>query len=75
MEAINNSSKLISVVIPVYNGEKKILNTITSVLNQTYTNFEIIVIDDGSDNPVEMFIQHRIPLGAGIYFNIILFMF
>ncbi|HAJ60096.1 MAG TPA: glycosyl transferase family A [Cyanobacteria bacterium UBA8543] len=39
---------LISVIIPVYNGEKTIKETIESVLNQTFTNFEIIVINDGS---------------------------
>jgi glycosyltransferase involved in cell wall biosynthesis len=39
---------LISVIIPVYNGEKTIRETIESVLNQSFKDFEIIVIDDGS---------------------------
>lgn len=39
---------LISVIIPVYNGEKTIEETIRSVLNQTFADFEIIVINDGS---------------------------
>jgi len=38
----------ISVVIPVYNAERFISNTIKSVLNQSYPAHEIIVIDDGS---------------------------
>jgi len=39
---------LISVIIPVYNGEATIKETIASVLNQTFKDFELIVIDDGS---------------------------
>ncbi|MEA5553235.1 glycosyltransferase [Anabaena cylindrica UHCC 0172] len=39
---------MISVVIPVYNGEKTIQETIQSILKQTFTDFEIIVINDGS---------------------------
>ena len=42
-----------SVVIPTYNSSKTINKTITSVLRQKYKNFEIIVVDDGSnDNTV-----------------------
>ncbi len=41
---------LISVVIPVYNGEKTIKQTIDSVLNQTFTDFELIIINDGSQD-------------------------
>ncbi|MGK7900453.1 MAG: glycosyltransferase [Hormoscilla sp.] len=39
---------LISVIIPVYNGEKTIRETIESILNQTFSDFELIVINDGS---------------------------
>lgn len=41
-------SPLISVIIPVYNVEKYISNCVESVLNQTYANFEVILVDDGS---------------------------
>lgn len=40
----------ISVVIPVYNGEKTIQETIESVLKQTFSDFELIVINDGSQD-------------------------
>ncbi len=39
---------MISVIIPVYNVEKYLDTCITSVVNQTYTNLEIILINDGS---------------------------
>ena len=40
--------KLISVVIPVYNVEKYIRESLDSIINQTYKNLQIILIDDGS---------------------------
>src|SRR5579875_322194 len=39
---------LISIIIPLYNAEKYIIETIDSALQQSYKNIEIIIIDDGS---------------------------
>jgi len=45
----------ISVVMPLYNGEKYILEAVESVLNQTCKEFELIIVDDGStDNSVKI---------------------
>ena len=41
---------LVSVIIPAYNAEGYIENCIKSILNQTYKNFEIIVVNDGSSD-------------------------
>lgn len=46
---------LITVVVPIYNGEKYLRETIESILNQTYRNLEIFLIDDGStDNSLKI---------------------
>lgn len=45
----------VSIIIPVYNGEKHIEKCITSIINQSYENIEIIIVDDGStDKTVEI---------------------
>ena len=40
----------LSVIIPVYNGEKYIEKTLDSLVEQTVEDFEVIIIDDGSDD-------------------------
>lgn len=50
-----NPSPKISVAMPVYNGEKYLGEAIESILNQTFSDFEFIIIDDGStDNSLSI---------------------
>ncbi|MEI2824431.1 MAG: glycosyltransferase [Chitinophagaceae bacterium] len=51
------SNPLVSVIIPVYNAENFIEQTIQSVLNQTIQDFEIIVLNDGSKDNSGVVIQ------------------
>lgn len=47
---------MISVVMPVYNAEKYLKESIDSILNQTYTDFEFIILNDGSTDNTEKII-------------------
>ncbi|MFG5131659.1 glycosyltransferase family 2 protein [Campylobacter lari] len=48
MQKIISTNKTIGVVIPIYNVEKYLKECLDSVINQTYTNLEIILVNDGS---------------------------
>lgn len=43
-----NDCDLVSIVVPIYKVEKYLDECIRSIVNQTYTNLEIILVDDGS---------------------------
>lgn len=47
-KVMNDSSPLVSVIIPVYNGEADLATCIQSVIHQTYSHLEIIIVNDGS---------------------------
>lgn len=51
---------LISVVIPAYNAEKFIIRTLDSVREQTFRNYEIIVVDDGSHDSTKNMVDRYI---------------
>lgn len=48
---------MISIIIPIYNGEKYISRCIQSIVSQTYQNLEIIIVDDGSEDNTSKIIK------------------
>jgi teichuronic acid biosynthesis glycosyltransferase TuaG len=58
-KAINNSS-LVSIIVPVYNAEKFITDTIKTVIDQTYENWELLLVDDCStDKSVKIIKEYQ----------------
>lgn len=50
-----DENPLISIIVPIYNGELYLERCINSILSQTYSNFELLLIDDGStDNSLNI---------------------
>ena len=54
---MNKILPLVSVIVPCYNHEKYVEETIESIVNQTYENIELIVIDDGSKDASPQIIE------------------
>ena len=49
-----------TIILPVYNSSSTINDTINSILNQTYENYELLIIDDGStDNSVDLILKYN----------------
>ncbi|WP_348799477.1 glycosyltransferase family 2 protein [Flavobacterium adhaerens] len=77
-----NIGPLVSICIPTYNGELYIEEALNSILNQTYSNFEIIISDDNSTDgtlikinnfihhsSIPVTLYHHIPNGIGANWN------
>lgn len=60
----------VSVVMPVYNGEKYLPEAINSALNQTYENVELVAVDDGStDDTIEILEDFQKKFGIVVVFH------
>lgn len=65
---IEKSHPLVSVIVPSYNHEKYVKQTIESIIKQTYKNIELIVIDDGSKDKSSEILQ-KLSIKYGFYFE------
>ena len=67
---MNNNNKetapTVSIVIPTYNSEKTVARAIESVLQQTYTDYEMIIVDDASTDGTVAIVESYISDGAPI---------
>ena len=53
-----SNQDLISILLPVLNGQDSISNAIHSILNQSHKNFELIIINDGSTDSTDKIITN-----------------
>ena len=51
---------MVSIIIPYYNNQNTILETLESVFNQSYKNIEVILVDDGSKDDIQPIVEHYI---------------
>lgn len=63
-----NEKPLVSVVMPVFNGEKYINEAVENILNQNYPAIEIIIIDDGSTDETKKLV-HELPVDVRYFYQ------
>jgi glycosyltransferase involved in cell wall biosynthesis len=65
----NKNMLMVSIIIPYYNSESTIIKAIESVAKQTFTEFEIILVDDGSEDNTHIIVDDYIKKHEGIEFK------
>ena len=66
MEACLDKSPLVSIIVPIFNGEKYLIGTIESVIAQTYLNWEMILVDDCSTDTTPSIVNKFVGLDTRI---------
>jgi len=56
-EKNHKNGLLVSVLLPVYNDTEYLRESVQSILDQSFSDFELLILDDGSDKPVYNVIQ------------------
>lgn len=60
----------VTIIVPVYNTEKQLKNTLESLIKQTYSSIEILIINDGSTDSSEKIIkQYKEKYNNIVYYN------
>ncbi len=55
---LNSEEKSVSIIVPIYNAEKYLDKCLSSIINQTYQNIEVLLIEDGStDNSLDICVE------------------
>ena len=65
----SNENILVSIIFPVYNYEEHILESIESILNQTFSNFELFIVDDNSDDKTKELLKSITDPRVNLIFN------
>lgn len=67
----NDKEILMSIIVPVYNGEKYIRECIDSILSSSLKNYELIIVDDGSTDKTRDIVNNYLNInnlaGGGIF--------
>ena len=55
---VNHVKTFFSIIMPVYNGHKFLQQAIDGILKQTFSNFELLVVDDGSTDETATIVNY-----------------
>ncbi|MFN3871626.1 MAG: glycosyltransferase [Ignavibacterium sp.] len=69
-EEENDFTPFVSIIVPVYNEEKVIRESINSLLNLNYSNFEIIIVNDGSTDNTKSICETLVGVRKGKFTNV-----